>query len=108
MKETTMNRRKFLTGAAAGAAGFGGRGPGAGPQTPGGPAGGQAPAAGRQGGGGGRGRGFGAAPNVPADKLARVSIMTLDFSQYRPSRTGAPPATGPVLESIFDFPKMYV
>jgi len=62
-----MNRRQFLVGGAAGAAAVAGRTLiGAG----------QAPAGAGQGRGGGRGRGA----NVPAEKLARLSLMTLDFS----------------------------
>ena len=77
-----MNRRNFLVGSMAGAAGFAALGLTGGAQAP--AAGGQAPAAGgRQGAAAGRGRGFGAPANVPAEKLARISIMTLDFSQYR-------------------------
>jgi hypothetical protein len=57
-----MNRRQFLVGGAAGVvAGMIGAA--------------QAPAGGGQGRGGGRGRGA----NIPAEKLARVSIMTLNF-----------------------------
>jgi hypothetical protein len=60
-----MNRRQFLVGGAAGVAMIAGRGiSGAA----------QAPAAG-QGRAGGRGRGA----NIPAEKLARISIMTLNF-----------------------------
>jgi Xylose isomerase-like TIM barrel len=57
-----MNRRQFLVGGAAGvAAGIIGAA--------------QAPAGGGQGRAGGRGRGA----NIPAEKLARISIMTLNF-----------------------------
>jgi sugar phosphate isomerase/epimerase len=45
---------------------------------------------------------------VPAEKLARISIMTLDFSQYRVPNNGTPPGPTQTLASIFDFPKMYV
>ena len=66
-----MNRRQFLIGGAAGAAAIAGRGIIGAAQAP---AGGQ----GRAGGRGGRGRGRGA--NIPAEKLARISLMTLDFN----------------------------
>jgi hypothetical protein len=80
-----MNRRNFLMSAAGvaalGAAVAPSTALGAGAQAPAAPpAGGQAPAggrAGRAGGGGGRGRGGG---NIPAEKLARISIMTLNFN----------------------------
>ncbi len=62
-----MNRRNFLAGTAAAAAGIAGLGLDGGAQAPAGGA--QAPAAGRQG-GGGRGRGPAA---VAPEKLARVS-----------------------------------
>ncbi|MCC7009794.1 MAG: hypothetical protein IT184_13390 [Acidobacteria bacterium] len=65
-----MNRRQFLMGgAAAGTAVIATRGASAAAQ---------APAGGGQGQATGRGRGRGA--NVPAEKLARVSLMTLNFN----------------------------
>ena len=67
-----MNRRQFLVGSAAGAAAIAGWGTiGAA----------QVPAAGGQGRGGARGgRGGGRGANIPAETLARVSLMTLDFN----------------------------
>ena len=84
-----MNRREFVSGAVAaagmGAAGFA--------QQP--------PAQGR---GGGRGRGGPA--NVPAEKLARVEIMTLNYDSILklPWRPASPERT----LDIFDLPQFYV
>jgi hypothetical protein len=97
-----MNRREFLTGAAAvaglGATGFG--------QTPA-----QAPAQGREGGRGGRGgaggRGRGGPPaNATPEKLARIEIMTLNHSNIikRPWQDATPQRT----LDIFDLPQYYV
>ena len=62
-----MNRRQFVVGGATGVAVIAARGiRGAA----------QAPAGGAQGRGGGRGRGA----NIPAEKLARISLMTLNFN----------------------------
>ena len=79
-----MHRRKFLVGTTAAAAGIAALGITGAAQAPAAPAaGGQAPAGGRGGragggaAGGGRGRGGG---NIPAEKLARISIMTLNFN----------------------------
>ena len=62
-----MNRRQVLVGCAAGVAALAGRAiTGAA----------QAPSGAGQGRGGGRGRGA----NIPAEKLARISLMTLNFN----------------------------
>jgi sugar phosphate isomerase/epimerase len=97
-----MNRRTFLVGTAAGAAGLAGLtrigraqgGQGAPPAT-------TAPASGRQG-----GRGRGGPANVPAEKLARVSLMTLNFGGYLKPAQGTPTADQTL--EVFDLPKMYV
>ena len=100
-----MDRRTFLVGAASGVAAFTGI---AGAQAPAAPAaGGQArgagaaPAAGRQGGGG---RGAPAPANVPAHKLARVSMMTLQFGMYVIPNRGTP--TPEQTLTALDLPKM--
>ncbi len=96
-----MNRRKFLAGTAAGAAAmaalggaaFGqGRGPTAPPQ-----------GRGRIGGGG---RGPGSPANVPAAKLARVSIMTLDFGSMLKLPWTQNPNENQTLD-LFDLPQLY-
>jgi sugar phosphate isomerase/epimerase len=100
-----MNRRDFLTGTAAGAAGIAGAGlTGLAQGAP--PAAGQGagPQAGR-GGGGGRG----GPAQVPPAKLARISLMTLMFGLYRSDTAAA--KTAPSAErtlTLFDLPKMYV
>jgi sugar phosphate isomerase/epimerase len=99
-KEITMNRRKFLTGAASGAAavaGFTATGFGQG-QAPAG-----APTQGR--GGGGRGRG-GSPANVSNQKLARIGMMTLNHSNMikLPWQEATPART----LDIFDLPQYYV
>lgn len=74
----------------------------------------QAPAGGRQGGGGGGamsqlfpGRANGPAPVAP-HKLARISLMQLQFEQYmRPVDPKAAPTPEQTL-TVFDLPKMYV
>jgi sugar phosphate isomerase/epimerase len=71
---------------------------------------GQAPAAppppqGR-GGQGGRGRGPGTPANVPAAKLARVSLMTLNFSRLLKFPWTQHPNENQTLD-LFDLPKMY-
>ena len=100
-----MNRRTFLVGAASGAAAFTGIAGAQAPAAP--PVGGQAPAAGaapaRQGGAGGRGQG---PANVPAHKLARVSLMTLQFGMYIIPNRGTP--TPEQTLTVLDLPKMYV
>jgi sugar phosphate isomerase/epimerase len=101
-----MNRRTFLVGAASGVAAFSGI---TGAQTPAAPpAGGQAPAAAgaapaRQGGAGGRGQ---VPANVPAHKLARISLMTLQFGMYIVPNRGTP--TPEQTLTVLDLPKMYV
>ena len=125
-----MNRRKFLTGTAAGAAGVAALGLTGGAQAP---AAGQAPApcpapgtapAARGGGGGGRGaRGGGAPagppppaallgnpgapPNVPAWKLARVSLMQLNFGSVLLPNSGVAANTNQQY-TVFDLPRVYV
>lgn len=104
-----MNRRQFL-GTAAGAAGIAGAGligEAQGGAPPAGPA-----AQGR--GGGGAGRGFspfgqpGAPANVPAQKLARVSLMQLNFNGLlQPSNPQTAPTPFQTL-TIFDLPRIYV
>src|SRR5262245_39480192 len=100
-----MKRRDFLASAAAvGAATmFGVSGEG----SP------QAPAPGERQGGpgapqqaGGRGRGRGPAP-VPPAKLARISLMTLNFNPYIRQADNATPGPDQPL-TPFDLPKMYV
>lgn len=66
-----MNRRRFLVGGVVGAAAIARRGITTGAV--------QAPAGGGQGRGGGRGGRGGGRANIPAEKLARVSLMTLNF-----------------------------
>jgi hypothetical protein len=99
-----MNRRAFLTGTAAGAAAIAGlTGTSFGQ--------GQAPAGrGRQGQaggrGGGRGRGRGGPANVPAERLARLSMMTLNHGSIikLPWQDPAPQRT----IDIMDLPQHYV
>ena len=93
-----MNRRTFLTAAAA-AAGMGATGLAQAPA--------QAPAQGREGGRGGRGgRGRGGPANVSAEKLARIEIMTLNHSSLikLPWQEASPERT----LDIFDLPQYYV
>src|SRR5262245_38073521 len=96
-----MKRRDFLAQAAVGAATVVGLTAQAG----------QAPAPARQGGPGdqgrgGGGRGRGPAP-VAAEKLARISLMTLNFGAYfKTPRTQNPTADQTL--TPFDLPKMYV
>jgi hypothetical protein len=97
-----MNRRHFLVGAASGVAAMTGM---VGAQAPA-PAAGQAPAApARGGGGGGRGRGGPPAVATPA-KLARIAIMTLNYSNIikRPWNEATPERT----LNILDLPQFYV
>lgn len=104
-----MNRRRFLTGTAAGAAGMAGFGLTGGAQAPAGGRGGQgnAPAGppallGNP----------GAPPNVPAWKLARVSLMQLNFNALlKPQPTANNPNPTPnanQIYEIFDLPRVYV
>jgi hypothetical protein len=98
-----MKRRDFLTTAAAGAAAIAGAGLAGRAQAPTpAPAQGPAPQGGR---GGGRG---GPAP-VPAEKLARISLMSLMFGLYRSDTPAAKqnPSAERTL-TVFDLPKMYV
>src|SRR6476619_5001010 len=98
-----MNRRRFLSSAAVGAAAMtalGGSvfGQGQAPAT-------SAPAQGRGGQGGG-GRGAGSPANVPAAKLARVSLMTLNFRTMLKFPWTQNPNETQTLD-VFDLPKMY-
>ena len=100
-----MNRRKFLTGAASGAAAVAGltaTGIGQGQAPAGAPPAGAAQAGGR---GGGRGRG-GSPANVSAQKLARIEIMTLNHSNIikLPWQEATPERT----LDIFDLGRFYV
>jgi len=102
-----MKRREFLVGAAVGAAtvcGLAGQAtqPPATGERQGGPG---APAAGGQA-QGGRGRGRGPAA-VPPAKLARISLMTLNFNPYIREPGNATPGPDQTL-TAFDLPKMYV
>lgn len=92
-----MNRRQFLVGGAAGAAAIAGRGLTGAAQAPAGPA--QVPA------GGGRGRGRGA--NIPAEKLARISLMTLDFNAMLKLPWAANPRPTQTLD-LLDLPRYYM
>jgi sugar phosphate isomerase/epimerase len=103
-----MNRRKFLTGTAAGAAGVAAYGITGGAQAPAAP-----PAAGGQGGRGGAG---GPAPligqpgtpaNVPAHKLARISLMQLNFNGVLIPNSGTPTNANQTV-ALMDLPKLYV
>jgi hypothetical protein len=98
-QEISLNRRKFLTGAAA-IAGLTATGIGEGQ----GPVG-QPPAGGGQAGGRG-GRGRGGPANVSAQKLARIGIMSLNHSSIikLPWQEATPERT----LDIFDLPKYYV
>src|SRR5690242_19513617 len=92
-----MNRRDFLTAAAA--AGMSAAALAQAPAQP--------PAQGREGGRGGRGgRGRGGPANVSAEKLARIEIMTLDHSNMikLPWQEATPERT----LDIFDLPQYYV
>ena len=93
-----MKRRDFFAAAAASVASVGLFGQAPQPPAAGGRQGGAA-----QGRGGGRGRGR---HPVAPEKLARVSLMTLNFNQYlkNPDTQSDPDQT----LSAFDLPKMYV
>ena len=98
-----MNRRKFLSSAAAGAAAITAlrdsvSGQGQAPAT-------TTPTQGRGGQGGG-GRGAGSPANVPAAKLARVSLMTLNFRTMLKFPWTQNPNDNQTLD-VFDLPKMY-
>src|SRR5690349_14047611 len=114
-----MNRRQFLTNTAAGAAGvatFGLAGRAQAPATPAqAPAGGQGAAQGRGRTGGGPAGLLGnpgAPANVPERKLARISLMQLNFNALLippPSATNPNPTpTANQTLTIFDLPKVYV
>jgi hypothetical protein len=96
-----MNRRKFLAGTAAGAAAMAALGGAAFGQ-------GRALTAPPQGRGrlGGGGRGPGSPANVPAAKLARVSIMTLDFGSMLKLPWTQNPNENQTLD-LFDLPQLY-
>jgi hypothetical protein len=98
-----MNRRRFLVSTAAGAvtmSALGGAvfGKGQGPAT-------TTPPQGRGGQGGG-GRGPGSPANVVAAKLARVSLMTLNFGSMLKFPWTQNPNESQTLD-VFDLPKMY-
>ena len=95
-----MNRRQFLVGGAAGAAAIVAHGITGAAQGPGGA--GPAPAVGgRAGGRGGRGA------NVPAEKLARISLMTLDFNAMLKLPWATNPRPTQTLE-LLDLPQYYM
>ena len=96
-----MNRRDFLVGATVSAASVVGLA-GQGAQAPAPP--GRHGGAGGPGVGGGRGRG--PAPVAPA-KLARISLMTLNFNSYLKNPNSTDPTPDQTL-TPFDLPKMYV
>jgi sugar phosphate isomerase/epimerase len=99
-----MKRREFLKGAAAGAAGVVGLSSLGLAQAPA-----QAPAQGQQGAPGrGGGRGRGGPAQVPAAKLARISLMTLNFGAYMIPNNPDAPRTPDQTLTLFDLPKMYV
>jgi hypothetical protein len=98
-----MNRRKFLSSATAGAAAMAALdglafGQGQAPATPAAPQG--------RGGQGGGGRGAGSPANVPAAKLARVSLMTLNFRNMLKFPWTQTPNANQTLD-VLDLPKMY-
>ena len=96
-----MKRREFLLGAA-GVAGTAGLGWGQG-QTPAG----QAPPAGQGGGRGGGGGGRGGPANVPAAKLARIAIMTLNHGSMLRLPWNTNPNPNQTL-ALMDLPQYYV
>jgi hypothetical protein len=95
-----MNRRRFLSSAAAGVTALSGSvfGHGQAPAT-------ATPTQGRGGQGGG-GRGAGSPANVPAARLARVSLMTLNFRNLVKFPWTQNPNENQTLD-VFDLPKMY-
>src|SRR5688572_26809221 len=97
-----MRRRDFLGRVAVGAAGLVGV-TAQGSQAPA-PAGPQGAPNAPQGRGGGRGRG--PAPVAP-EKLARISLMTLNFNSYLRNPNTQNPTPDQTL-TLFDLPKMYV
>ncbi|MCC7010326.1 MAG: hypothetical protein IT184_16075 [Acidobacteria bacterium] len=99
-----MKRRQFLVGAAAGAAavvGATGQGLAQAPAAAQGRAGGPAPGPGR---GGGRG---GSPANVPAAKLDRIAIMSLNHGSMLKLPWNASPNPNQTLD-LFDLPQYYV
>ena len=96
-----MNRRKFLIGSAAGAAGIAGLGLRGHAQTP--PAAGAA--AGRQGAAPARGRG-GPAPVAP-EKLARIAIMALNHGAMLKLPWNTTPTEAQTL-TVYDLPQFYI
>jgi len=98
-----MNRRKFLAGTAAGAAAMAALGGSAFAQGGATPA--AAPPEGRGRVGGAAGRGGGPA-QVPAAKIARVSLMTLNFSSMLKFPWTQNPNPTQTL-SVLDLPQMY-
>ena len=96
-----MKRREFLLGAA-GVAGTAGLGWGQG-QTPAG----QAQPAGQGGGRGGGGGGRGGPANVPAAKLARIAIMTLNHGSMLRLPWNTNPNPNQTL-ALMDLPQYYV
>jgi hypothetical protein len=87
-----MNRRQFLVGGAAGAAATAARGITGNAQAPA---------------GGGQGRGGGRGANIPAEKLARISLMTLNFnSVLRLPWTTSPRPTQTI--DLLDLPQYYM
>jgi sugar phosphate isomerase/epimerase len=94
-----MNRRRFLSSTAAGAAALSALGGSAFGQ-------GQAPATTTPGQGRGGGRGAGLPANVPPAKLARVSLMTLNFRNMLKFPWTQNPNENQTLD-VFDLPKMY-
>ena len=102
-----MKRRDFLVGTAAGTAGLVAWTRSGGAQAPQGtptPQAGQPAAAPARQGGAGRGQG---PANVPPEKLARISLMTLNFNTYLKTPWTQNPTPEQTL-TIFDLPKMYV
>jgi len=92
-----MDRRQFLIGGAAGIAAIAGHGlVGAA----------QAPAGGGQGQAGGRGRGPGRGANIPAEKLARISLMTLNFNSQLKLPWNANPRPTQTID-LLDLPQYY-
>ncbi len=98
-----MRRRDFFARAAVGAVSVVGL-TGQGSQAP--TAGERQGGAGAQGRAGGGGRGRGPAAVAP-EKLARISLMTLDFNAYVKNPTNSNPSPEQTL-TPFDLPKMYV
>ena len=112
-----MKRRDFLTTTAAGAAAIAGAGlsglaQGGAPTAPAGPAQGAQGAPGRGGGGFSPIGQPGQPANVPPQKLARISLMQLNFNSVlipEPNANNPNPTPTPLQTlTIFDLPKMYV